>query len=286
MSTPARIIRSNIWISLSASIITAYFSIAFGANYDRSLCWLITSAFLSTFAIYTFYRFPFQLWLWIIPGGLALLVSFTSNALNVVIGVNLLLCLLYQTPFSRFPLRNNPWAKPLLIAACWLNTIWLAPLLQYALPVWESMATNFSQQAGLPPNDAPNFMRSQWESAIANGIAILCVYYALCILTDLNQMKEDHKNGFKSFPVKYGPKTSFIASLLLLVPMLCFVFIHFPFSLFMIEGIDALAWVLGSTIVALLIYKRPNQTTNVFWVDNIIGLIALSFLILHFISKL
>ena len=146
MSTNTRIITSNLWISLSAASITAYFAISFGADYDLTLFWLILSAFLSTYAIYTFYRQQKKIWLWMIPAALAFLISFTMNSLNIIIGINLILCLLYQTPFSKYPLRKNPWAKPLLIAACWLNTIWLAPLLQYAVPVWESMAASLAQK--------------------------------------------------------------------------------------------------------------------------------------------
>ncbi len=286
MSTSSAIIRSNLWISLSAACITAYFSIAFGANYDINLFWLILSAFLSTYAIYTFYRQQAKIWLWLVPAALALLLSFTLNALNIIIGINLVMCLIYQTPFSKFPLRKNPWVKPLLISACWLNTIWLAPLLQYAVPVWESMAANISQQNNLSPYGPEQFLLTQWKSAAVNGIAIFCLYYALCLLTDLIQVKEDQQNGFLSFPIKYGLKTTFISALLLLLPMLAFSFIHFPYSLFMLDGWDAFGWSLCGTGVSIWVYKNPNHPKNAFWVDNIIGWCALTFLVLHLIKIL
>lgn len=286
MSTSASIIKSNLWISLSASFITAYFSIAFGANYDLNLFWIVLSACLSTFAIYTFYRQQAKLWLWLIPAILALLLSFTLDALNIVIGINLILCLFYQSPFSKFPLRKNPWVKPLLIAACWLNTIWLAPLLHYAVPIWESMAANISQKNNLFSDGAATFLLSQWKAAAANGVAIFCVYYALCLLTDLCQVKDDQKNGFVSFPIKYGIKTTFISALLLSLPMLCFSFIHFPYSLFMIDGWDALGWSVCSIGISIWVYKKPTHPRSAFWVDNLIGWCALTFLVLHLIKIL
>lgn len=284
MSTSTRIIRSNLWISLSAASITAYFAIAFGAAYDLTFFWLILSAFLSTFAIYTFYRQQEKIWLWMVPASLAVLISFIFESLSLVIGINVILCLLYQTPFSSYSLRNNPWIKPFLIAACWLNTIWLAPLLQYALPIWESMANNISKTNNLIANSAEHFLFAQWKAAAANGFAIFCVYYALCILTDLNQVKEDHKKGFISFPIKFGIKTTFFSSILLMLPMLCFSFIHFPYSLFMIDGLDAFIWAQSGAAVAILIYKKPNQNSNFFWVDNIIGCCSFAFIVLHFLK--
>ena len=286
MSTNTRIIKSNLWIGLSAASITAYFAIAFGAAYDLTLFWLILSAFLSTYAIYSFYRQQEKIWFWMIPAALAFLVSFTMNSLNLVIGINLILCLLYQTPFSKYPLRKNHWAKPLLIAACWLNTIWLAPLLQYAVPVWESMAASLAQKNNLITDSTDYFIQTQWKAAAANGVAIFCIYYALCLITDLNQVKEDQKNAFISFPIKYGLKTTFYSALLLLLPMLCFSFIHFPYSLFMIDKWEALTWVLSSLVVIIMVFKKPNLSSNAFWIDNIIGCCALSFLVLHFIKSL
>jgi 4-hydroxybenzoate polyprenyltransferase len=286
MSTSKRSIIPNIWISLSAASITAYFSIAFGAVYDLSLFWLILSSFLSTFAIYTFYRQSNQLLLWMIPAAFAIFISFTSYVLNFIIGINLILCLLYQSPFSKFPLRKNPWIKPLLISACWLNSIWLAPLLQYAVPVWESMAVNFSTSNGGFVRGEAHFLTSQWKAAAANGVAIFCMYYALCLLTDLIQVKEDQKNGFISFPVKFGIKTTLYSALLLMTPILCFSFIHFPYSLFMLDGIAALTWALGGMIVAVWVYKKPNHRLSAFWVDNIIGACALTFLLLHLVKEL
>lgn len=221
-----------------------------------------------------------------IPALFAFLVSFTLNALNIIIGINLLLCLLYQTPFSKYPLRNNPWIKPLLIAACWLNTIWLAPLLNYAVPIWESMAQH------LPSVDLANeavihqFMIAQWKAALANGIAIFCVYYALCLLTDLLQVKEDQKNGFISFPIKYGIKTTFISSVLLFLPILSFSIIHFPYSLFMLDAWGALFWGLAGIFCSVMVYKKPAMIANAFLVDNAIGFCALILLILQLITRL
>lgn len=285
MTKPSTILRSNLWISLSASCITAYFSMGFGASYDLNLVWIILNAFLSTFAIYTFYRLKDRILLWIIPAVLSLLISFTSSALNSVIAINLILCLLYQSPFSKHPLRKNPWIKPLLIAACWVNTIWLAPLLQYAVPVWESMSRSFTNDSISGIDTVALFMQTQWKASITNGIAIFCLYYALCLLTDLNQLKEDQKNGFTSFPIKYGPKTTFATALLLLLPLACFTIIRFPYSLFMLDTWAAVMWTLVSGIVTLVVYYNPNKRINAFLADNIIGLCALILLILQVINR-
>jgi len=220
-------------------------------------------SFFSTLAIYNYYRKNSRP-TWLIPLLLASVGYFLMcNESLLLFALNILICLLYQSPFPLVNLRRNAVIKPMLIALCWVNTILLLP--------WFSLADN-------------PFQLLQHSFLIVVLLNKWLLIFCLCLITDLTQTKLDRINGLSTFPVKYGIKTTkwsiviLSGSQLMLSMVYYFTFQNTALSLYY-AGI----FILLNGLVLLSNLTKFNKQVALLS-DVFIGIETLLFFIIYFLS--
>ncbi len=231
------------------------------ANYAISTIILLNAiAFFSTLASYNYYRRNSRP-TWLIPlvltGIFYLLLGIDSMLL---LTLNIVICLIYQSPIKWLNMRRNAIAKPLLISICWINTIFLLPLL-------------------VNINEAPLYLPESLIPALYCNQLLL--FLALCLVTDLTQVKLDKIKGLQSYPVKYGIRTTQYTILLLGCSQLMLAWVYYHhFSNPKMAIFQAIQF-LGLTVLVSITRTNALQKTTAILADIFIGLVGILFFLMQ-----